>query len=261
MRIAMSGISGFIGKNLYLRLKQEAGTEISIIDHHNLYTIEKMVADADAVVHLAAAGTRLKQPTIQEYINSLSVTEQILKLAPRTAKLIVAGSVVETMPINSLYAASKAMETQIARSHGATVLRFTTPYGPFEQPHRIVPQLIANGLAGRLPDLSDPENIRDFIHVDDVVSAILQAVTGKADPGIYTIASGERLALKEVVDVARKSFKIDAQPNWGGQKGRPWEAAISYTDPPLPSWKPTISFEVGFEKTKVTASLNASFKF
>ena len=160
---------------------------------------------------------------------------------------VVAGSVVETMPITSLYAASKLFSTLAAKEAGAVVLRFTTPYGPHESPHRLVPKLIEYGLRGEYPPLSHLSFLRDFVYVDDVVAAIRLAIG--VTPGVYTVGSGILSPLSHTALMARQYFGINKRPVWGGDAGRAWESPIPYVDRMLPGWRAKTSFEAGFRKT------------
>ena len=82
---------------------------------------------------------------------------------------------------NSDYAAAKVGATaycgHFARSHDtdAITLRLYSVYGPWEHPDRLIPKLVGEALAGRLPPLVNPEVARDFVFIDDACSAFLAA--------------------------------------------------------------------------------------
>ena len=68
----------------------------------------------------------------------------------------------EYLEPNSDYAVTKAAATlycrQIAVDRGVnvTTLRLYSAYGPWEEPTRLVPTLIAKGLGGEIPELVSP---------------------------------------------------------------------------------------------------------
>ena len=80
------------------------------------------------------------------------------------------------------------------------VARLFGVYGPGEGPHRLLPMLV-----GRLVDrlavpLSDGEQLRDFIHVDDVCHALQDLADASADaaPAICNIGTGTGISVREL---------------------------------------------------------------
>lgn len=97
----------------------------------------------------------------------------------------------ETTPYSprSPYAASKAASDHLARAWCHTfglpvmVTNCTNNYGPFQHPEKLIPLMIINGLMGReLPVYGTGANIRDWLHVEDHVAALL-AVLESGQPG------------------------------------------------------------------------------
>jgi dTDP-glucose 4,6-dehydratase len=101
---------------------------------------------------------------------------------------------------NSPYAASKAAADLLARayyrSYGLPVLitRCGNNYGPYQFPEKFLPLFITHALDNQpLPLYGDGQQVRDWIHVQDHVQAVL-LVLEQGTPGeIYNIsADGER---------------------------------------------------------------------
>src|SRR5207249_3588655 len=112
----------------------------------------------------------------------------------------------EALVPNSRYAVAKAAATmyctQAAIAAGApiTTLRLYSVYGPWEDPRRFVPQLVAQGLTGRLPPLASPDTARDYVYVDDVSDACLAAARGGSRPGaVYNLGTGVQTTLRQAV--------------------------------------------------------------
>ncbi len=135
---------------------------------------------------------------------------------------------------NSDYAVMKAAATLHCRFvaqrddvHVVT-LRLYSVYGPWEQPGRLMPTLVARGIEGKLPPLVSPDTPRDFISVRDTERAFLQAAErDDLERGsIFNIGSGRQTTLREVVEVAREQLGIEAQPQWGTEPQRSWDAAV-----------------------------------
>ena len=139
---------------------------------------------------------------------------------------------------NSAYAVTKASATLLggwlAREHGATIttLRLYSAYGPWEEPRRLMPALVAAGLERRLPPLADPAIARDFVYVEDVIDAFLLAAE-RARPGagaVYNVGSGRQTTLRELAEVARRAFAIDEQPAWAAFPAREWDTDVWVAD-------------------------------
>ncbi len=99
---------------------------------------------------------------------------------------------------NSPYAASKAAADLLARayyqSYGLPVLitRCGNNYGPYQFPEKFLPLFITNALDNQsLPLYGDGQNIRDWIHVEDHVQALLNVLEQGIPGEIYNIGAGE----------------------------------------------------------------------
>ena len=159
---------------------------------------------------------------------------------------------------NSDYAVTKAAATlycrhvAVDRGVNVTTLRLYSAYGPWEEPTRLIPTLIARGLAGELPDLASPAVARDYIYVEDVVDACVAAAS--ADDGdIYNLGTGVQTTLSEVVEIARRVLGIDAEPRWGSMRDRAWDTSVWVADPGhlerKLGWRARTGFEAGLRQT------------
>ena len=74
-------------------------------------------------------------------------------------------------------------------------------YGPYQFPEKLIPLVILNGLERKpLPVYGKGENVRDWLHVEDHVSALWQVVTKGRVGEVYNIG-GE--AERKNIDVVR----------------------------------------------------------
>jgi UDP-glucose 4-epimerase len=102
------------------------------------------------------------------------------------------------------------------RLHGirAVILRITNPYGPAppdkqQNAYGIINWFINQAVnGGELPVYGDGSQVRDYVHVDDVVRAFLLAGTSEAAAGhVFNVGSGEptpfRLMAEAVIDEAK----------------------------------------------------------
>jgi nucleoside-diphosphate-sugar epimerase len=218
--------------------------------------------DFDLVYHLAAHGAyswQEDEATIRE--TNVGGTENALAAGRR---VVVAGSSseygrkphapAEDEPLdpNSPYAAAKAEATALALARGAVVLRVYSAYGPWEEPNRLIPTLLARGLAGELPPLVSPSVARDFVHVDDVCTAF--ALAARAQPGrVYNVGSGRQTTVEEVVWVTRRLLDLEAEPEWGSMPDRRWDTETWVANPQRIrkelGWEARVALEEGLART------------
>ncbi len=71
-------------------------------------------------------------------------------------------------------------------------------YGPYENPKRLVSSVILNLLQNKTAPCSHGNQIRDFLHVEDVTSAFVSLLTSHVN-GPVNIASGRPVTLREIV--------------------------------------------------------------
>ncbi len=112
------------------------------------------------------------------------------------------------------------------RLHGlrVSILRITNPYGPFQRPEQnrygIVNWFIHEALHSRtLTVYGDGAQLRDYVHVDDVVSAMLTAGQAQeADGKIFNVGSGRGVSFAHMAEhVVRAAGR-------GRVKHVPWPA-------------------------------------
>jgi nucleoside-diphosphate-sugar epimerase len=158
----------------------------------------------------------------------------------------------EPLEPNSPYAAAKAEATSLAVENGAVVLRLYSAYGPWEDPDRLVPTLLARGLEGELPPLVSPTIVRDFVHVDDVCSAFVLAA-GAEGGRVYNVGSGRQTTVAGVVELARRLLDLDAEPQWGSMPHRAWDTETWVANPERIrrelGWEARIGLEEGLVRT------------
>lgn len=108
---------------------------------------------------------------------------------------------------NSPYSASKASSDHLVRAYyqtyGLPVLttNCSNNYGPYQFPEKLIPFMILNALGGKpLPIYGDGRNVRDWLFVEDHLTAI-RMVLEKGRPGeVYNIGgNSERTNLQVVI--------------------------------------------------------------
>ena len=136
------------------------------------------------------------------------------------------------------------------------ILRIANAYGPRQQPLReqgLVAAVLHRLLAGQpIPVWGDGAAIRDYIHVDDVVSAMLAAAFSGSDAArLYNVGSGiGRSVLSVIDDAARVTGR---RPILEIRPGRGADVAVNILDSTRArrdlGWSPATGWEDGLAAT------------
>ncbi len=220
---------------------------------HGAYSTQtdagRMVAtNIGATMAVVQAGIRAGAEAI---VNTGSSSEYGFKKRPP--------SETDRLEPNSHYAWTKAAATHYCRHIAETTgvrlptLRLYSVFGPYEEPGRLIPTLIARGLEQRLPPLVRPDIARDFVYVDDVSRAYLLAATAPQEErgAVYNVGTGRQITIEEAVKIARARLDIPEEPGWGSMEQRSWDSTCWVSDNRKIAvqlgWTPALSFEEGFE--------------
>lgn len=173
----------------------------------------------------------------------------------------------EDFPLRAAYPydASKAAADVIARSYAhaygvpLAVTRFANIYGGGDLNFsRLIPETTIAVLEGRPPQIrSDGSPQRDFLHVDDAVSAYLaiaEALDGAGARGEAFNAGGERPhSVREVVDLIAEAAGTGIEPEYLGSGIPDGEIDRQYVDSTklrdLTGWRPEVSLSAGLQRT------------
>ena len=223
----------------------------------------------ELVFHLAShvAGARdleLVQPTL--YGNLIS-TVNVLTAAQEagSARIVLAGSMEEPTPedqtvASSPYAVAKWAASGYARMFHAlydspvVTLRIFMVYGPGQQDFRkLVPHVALSLLRGERPRLTSGSRAIDWIYVEDVVSAFLEAASREGLAGeTVDVGSGTRLTIHDLVDRLAAIIDSEIEPIFGALPDRPLEttkvADLERTWEIL-GWRPAVSLDEGLRRT------------
>ncbi len=266
----------------------EEHLHIKVTDLADAASLEMIVREArpDWVFHLAPYGAYSWQTDPQQIVatNLLGTVNLLQACLRRGFEIFInTGSSseygfkdhapAEDEPIepNSHYAVAKAGATlycqSAARAFGlcAVTLRLYSVYGPFEEPNRLIPNVIIHGLKGELPHLVDPAIGRDFIYVRDVEDAYLHLAANPGGIGgeIFNLGSGVQSSIADVVRLAQSTFGIHETPRWNSMPKRLWDTTVWRADNrklAAAGWKPRITLEEGFRKTISWFEAHPEFK-
>jgi UDP-glucose 4-epimerase len=238
----VTGGSGFIGSRLVRALLDEGATvtvaDQREFPDSRVRTVsgdltdptvrDAVVADGtEVIVHLAAVTSVLRSmdDPVGTHRMNVEVTAGLLELARLrgTGRFLLASTnavtgdvgsrpISEDIPLRPLtpYGSTKAAAEMLlsgySASYGLTgaALRFANVYGPgMANKDSFVPRLMRAAAEGRGVQIyGDGTQLRDYVHVDDVVQAILLALcTGHSGP--LVVGSGRSESVNDLVTAAR----------------------------------------------------------
>ncbi|HVU13442.1 MAG TPA: NAD-dependent epimerase/dehydratase family protein [Phototrophicaceae bacterium] len=293
--VLVTGGTGFVGRHVVaLGLRQQLdlhvptsrnlplpGAKTYAVDLSDKAQVVALIEQVQpkAILHLAAAGVTYGAASLEQMlrVNVLGL-QSLLEAAaalPAPPTVVIAGSGAEYAPQNrflqeddptlpaSAYGVSKAAAFPIAQYYAQklpiTWLRLFNIYGPGEAYPRLAPYIVQQSLRGEAIELTAGEQIRDYVHVDDVAEAIWRtaALAHRADGiQVINVGSGQPLPLKVFVQTlvaALREHGIDAPVQLGVKPYRPDEPMFYAADinrmSALLDWTPTISLETGLQAT------------
>jgi nucleoside-diphosphate-sugar epimerase len=133
---------------------------------------------------------------------------------------------------NSVYAVAKAAQTHLASLMAAkggmavVTFRLFSVYGPWEEPARLMPTVIRRARAGLPLEMVSPDTARDFVYVDDVLTAVLGFGALEERSGeIFNLGSGVQSTMRDVVAAVLDVVSSRSPVKWGAMTPRRWDSA------------------------------------
>jgi len=123
----------------------------------------------------------------------------------------------------TLYAECKdTLRREVVRREDSAWIRLFYQYGPWEDTRRLVPQIILGMLRGTPVSLTHGAQRRDFLHIEDVASAICavatSGVTGPVNVGSGAAPSVRDIAMTIATQVGRADLlRFGAIPSNAGE--------------------------------------------
>jgi UDP-glucose 4-epimerase len=266
MKVLVTGYKGYIGSKLFKALKEYNPVGIDLKDGRDILH-HLPDEDFDYVFHLAAF-PRVQQ-SVEEpsdtFRNNAYSTSVLLEWAKNhnVKRVIFSSSSAvkgEGAGPTSPYGLQKLISEQecylYSRLYGldTVCLRYFNVYSedqPFGGSYSTAicawMQMIRDGKPLRLD--GDGEQTRDFVHVDDVVSANIFCMNhyGLFSAATFDVGSGETCSLNKIKEIIDTHHNVvwDRKPERKGDV-KHTQADISVLQ--SLGWKPTISLEEGLQK-------------
>jgi nucleoside-diphosphate-sugar epimerase len=174
---------------------------------------------------------------------------------------VAAGACVEDgTPIRpvSVYGQCKAafwMATQAcAQRYGFSSAwgRVFLPYGPGDEPHRLIPSLLTALAAGRPMNVTDGSQVRDFVYAGDVAEVLVRLLATVEATGAYNVGTGRGIAVRQVIEWVADHFRARELVHFGVRPRRDDEPPSLVADMAkierVLGWRAPTSIESGLER-------------
>lgn len=277
MKILVTGFSGFIGTYLLQKLDR-TNHELILMDIANGVDIcdwdqVKHIENVDVIVHLAnlsfvpASYNEPKKFYTTNYLSTLNMLE-LCRI--NKAKMIFFSSYVyghpqyqpidENHPMQAFnpYAQTKVICESLCEGYNrdfkvpVTIFRPFNIYGTGQNLDFLIPSIIQQARNGRIV-IKDDRPKRDYIHVEDIVDAVIMAIE-KADDNrlnVYNLGTGVSYSVKEIVDIVRSMFSSEIEYLCSNEI-RPNDVMDTIADirkiKAELDWEPGISIQDGLKK-------------
>ncbi len=160
-------------------------------------------------------------------------------------------------PISS-HGISKLSVEKYIQMHGQVnnleyvILRLANPYGPgqlLKRGHGLIPAILNQHQSGKpVPIYNGGHAKRDYIHIDDVIDAIMASLNlANAPQMVLNIGSGESRSVTEVLDTIETIMEISLdRQQVSGRQTDVFESRLDISKAMSAlNWRPKISFEDG----------------
>lgn len=242
-RWLITGAGGFIGHRL-VKMLAANGTSVvgwrrSDADLTNADSVRLAMAEA-APTHLVHLAASVSTPAVADWryvASEVAMVNNLVEAMPSHCRLLCAGSMAEfgrsghfdetaICRPSSAYglaksaASDRALTLRQITGQPIGVARLFGVYGPGEKQNRLLPQLAGALMAGRRIPLSTGDQIRDFIHVDDVCAIIIALLRTSEMPALINVGTGIGLSVRRVCEAI--ADVLEASPDLLGFGERPY---------------------------------------
>jgi ADP-L-glycero-D-manno-heptose 6-epimerase len=252
MKAAITGYRGFIGK----RLLSLCDLSIGIGEEYTKEELYRSLNEfkPNVVFHIGACSDTLNTDVNYVLETNYIKTKWIADWCyVNNIKLIYASSAAiygtdKNLPSN-LYGWSKLLGEDYVINKGGIALRYFNVYGPGEEHKGKMASMIYQNIKKDKVKLFPNKPTRDFVYIDDVVSANMYALLNydKLKGRWYEVGSGDRSTFEMIFDLLGIEYEyLDKSEIPNGYQMN----TLSLKEKWMPGWKPKINLENGIKRYK-----------
>jgi nucleoside-diphosphate-sugar epimerase len=261
-----------------------SGCNVHFVDISKIDEVRTIISEVkpEIVYHCAAFGVypNQKDASLMNQINvngtsnlltSLhenSELERLINLGSVFEYGFTSNSIKETDPTRGQrgepfdsYSDTKVSQTRLVEHYShqkqlpAVTLRIFTPYGIFEEPGRLISDVMVATVKKKPLEIFSRKAKRDFVHIDDVVNALIKASKKSGIDGeIFNIGSGTATSVEDLVNLVCEVTDVNLEVSWYDEKQREDDKTGTNGFADLQKvkkidWKPEVSLKDGLSRT------------
>ena len=257
MRVLITGANGYLAKNLADRLQKIDKIDVFLLERTS-FDFDLIQAFPDVVIHTAVAYAREGEALEKIYGSNLIYGARLLKLLSRFSKQIIFMNCGTALPKNyNTYSMSKIHFVEFARTFAAENIKFINMrlqhfYGP-NAPNNFMSYLIKECKQGNRIALTEGHQKRDFIFIDDVISAfvtVLRNTDKVLKYGDIDVGTSSSSSIREVSKLVKSKLKSNSILDYGAIGSSDIDVLEADIQPLKDlGWQPKFSFTEGLEAT------------
>lgn len=262
MRALVTGSKGFIGKNLVKKISDnyeifELGEEIFESENWpNLLALLLIGMKPSVVFHVGACSNTMELDVNYMMTRNFESTKIITDYCKENEIPLIFSSSAASYGINNIYPSnlygwSKYVSEQYVVSNGGIALRYFNVYGPGEElkgtMSSVAYQMFIKHKSGQEIKIFPDNPTRDFVYVEDVVSANVHAMNNykKLCGQYYDVGSAESKSFEEILNIM--SLPYSYHPKWMIPKGYQFHTK-SDKNKWMEGWTPKYNLQEGLKQ-------------
>ena len=268
MKILVTGASGFIGSNLVPRLSDyevyhPLSEVMDMTKPNSIRDYFEEVGGVDLLIHLASSVPRSNAENFNYYLVNAVGTANICRYAKFDRIIFLSSkdvygdygyfSEVDECHPKTHYAVSKLLaEKYVEMTERYCILRASCVYGVSDTNlTRLIPQAMKAGVSREdLEIWGSGKALRDYLYIDDAVSAIVAALQSQRGNEVYNVGYGESISKEDLFRAIAElcGVRVVYNPEKGGEASQCNLMSISKAEKEL-GWKPRVNWWEGIRRT------------
>jgi UDP-glucose 4-epimerase len=159
---------------------------------------------------------------------------------------------------DSIYSTTKICSETLGLSYyknfsvPVSIARLSNVYGPYQSSAAVIPYLISQMRDRQKISMGNTQSVRDFIHVQDVVDALILIASHDSATGeVFNVSTSKGTSIQRIADLLSQNLEYSGKISIDESKIRDNEKAFLVADntkiKKMIDWSPKINIKVGLK--------------